>query len=168
MATKRFARLLLLVASSLPILPVARGQTSAAELAIQESNETRINLVTDKFYTGNEMVPYLLVIDGATNYQEKIPIGGIPGQIVVNPVTNKFYVDIYRTKKVEVMDGTTNRISKVTLPAPPYGVSVDPVRKKIYAADYTGGRVMVIDGATNQTSAITIGGYPLQWQRTLQ
>jgi hypothetical protein len=51
-----------------------------------------VNPVTNKIYTGNEILPYVIAIDGATNESTKIAIGGTPGPIVVNPATNKIYV----------------------------------------------------------------------------
>ena len=54
-------------------------------------NVIAVNPVTNKIYTGNETLPYVTVIDGATNEPTKIAIGGTSGPIVVNPVTNNGY-----------------------------------------------------------------------------
>src|SRR5437016_409751 len=90
-----------------------------------------VNPVTNKIYAGNETLPYVNVIDGATHQLTNIDIGGTPGPIVVNPVTNKIYVGFLATIRgnstVVVIDGATNQVTKLAVPASPYALAVNQV-----------------------------------------
>ena len=66
-------------------------------MCLTSSAQIAVNTVTNKIYVGNQTLPYVNVIDGATHEVTRVEIGGTPGPIVVNPVTNKIYVAFLAT-----------------------------------------------------------------------
>lgn len=142
-----------------PLLAFLQGMCPASWAQIA------VNPGTNKIFAGNETLPYVNGIDGATHELTSIEIGGTPGPIVVNPVTNKIYVGFLATIRgnstVVVIDGATNQVTKVAVPASPYALAVNTVTNKVYVADYYGGKVTAIDGFTNQTVTVQVGLNPV-------
>ena len=132
--------------------------------ALSVGNVIAVNPVTDRIYTGNETLPYVTVIDGATNESTKIAVGGTPAQIVVNAATNRIYVGLLESigpkSGVTVIDGATNQTTRVAVGASTYGLAVNTATNEVYVANYYGGKITVIDGATNRTHAIQAGLNP--------
>ncbi len=156
----------------------------------QDSNfgEIAVNPVTDKVYVCNNLIGFVYVLDGHTNKTlNKIPMGGLPQDVVVNPMTNKIYVVISSYPRpladnaVAVIDGVTDTIIKniniadmgkkppemifnalqggKTYKIWPVQIAVNPMTNRIYVSDwnYGDGGITVIDGRTDQVIDTIIG-----------
>ncbi len=143
------------------------GATNAATLIPDEGTEGAIavNPATGKIYVANSTlsgggtVPYMTVIDGATNEASTL-YGAGAGPIAVNPVTNMIYVANLGYDDVIAIDGATGSATALPLGANPTSIALNPVTNIVYAASFEDNNVTVIDGSTNATTTIPVGANP--------
>ena len=120
-----------------------------------------VNPATNKIYVTivQGQVPYVTVIDGATNgiSFDVLPFvqngfSPSPSALAVNPVTNKIYVASPagpNSGQVWVIDGASNSAALIAGAGIPGDIAINPVTNKIYVADQYQSIVTVIDGATD-------------------
>ncbi|MGB7759479.1 MAG: YncE family protein [Bryobacteraceae bacterium] len=110
---------------------------------------------TNQVYVGNLVGKTLTVIDGATYAATVVPLGGMPGNLLVDTITNKVYVNT--EDRITVLDGRTHATTKVQLGTEfRTGLAVNSATDKIYSLGQEG-YVTEIDGATGRTTSIAVG-----------
>ncbi len=146
---------------------VIDGVTNAAATigATGTSWPIAVNPATNKIYitngtlTASNAVPYMTVVDGASNAASVI-YGAGAGPIAVNSVTNKIYVANEGYNEVIETDGATNATTTLPLAINPSMIALNPVTDMLYVGSFSGDSVVAIDGTTHAMTTIAVGSNP--------
>ncbi|MES2932628.1 MAG: Ig-like domain repeat protein [Pseudomonadota bacterium] len=94
------------------------ADNSTTALTVSMSPDTvAINAVTNKIYVASVSGKELVVIDGATNVTQSLPVGLTPTShvgaytVAVNPVTNKIYAGVSNEYLITVINGVNSGVN---------------------------------------------------------